>query len=79
MSSNFPEIARICQAIFSTHSSVGRPHLCGDHEVSKEAKEKEKHTAPERRQPKKFATLSFSAFLVDCDQEKKLQVGQQIL
>ena len=37
------------------------------------------HTAPERRQPDKFATLSFSAFLVVCDQDKKLQVGQQIL
>ena len=37
------------------------------------------HTAPERCQPDKFATLSFSAFLVVCDQDKKLQVGQQIL
>ena len=37
------------------------------------------HTAPERCQPEKFATLSFSAFLVVCDQDKKLQVGQQIL
>ena len=37
------------------------------------------HTAPERCQPEKFATPSFSAFLVVCDQDKKLQVGQQIL
>ena len=37
------------------------------------------HTAPEWCQPEKFATLSFSAFLVICDQDKKLQVGQQIL
>ena len=37
------------------------------------------HTAPERCQPEKFATLSFSAFLVVCDQDKKLQIGQQIL
>ena len=37
------------------------------------------HTAPERCQPEKFATLSFSAILVVCDQDKKLQVGQQIL
>ena len=37
------------------------------------------HTAPEWCQPEKFATLSFSAFLVVCDQDKKLQVGQQIL
>ena len=37
------------------------------------------HTAPERCQPDKLATLSFSAFLVVCDQDKKLQVGQQIL
>ena len=37
------------------------------------------HTAPERCQPEKFATLTFSAFLVVCDQDKKLQIGQQIL
>ena len=37
------------------------------------------HTAPEWCQPEKSATLSFSAFLVICDQDKKLQVGQQIL
>ena len=41
--------------------------------------ELDKHTAPEWCQPEKSATLSFSAFLVICDQDKKLQVGQQIL
>ena len=40
---------------------------------------KDAHTVPERCQPEKFATPSFSAFLVVCDQDKKLQVGQQIL
>jgi len=37
------------------------------------------HTAPEWCQPAKFATLSFSAFLVICDQDKSVHVGQQIL
>ena len=37
------------------------------------------HTAPEWCQPEKSAILSFSAFLVICDQDKKLHVGQQIL
>ena len=37
------------------------------------------HTAPDWCQPDKFATLSFSAFLVVCDRDKKPHVGQQIL
>ena len=37
------------------------------------------HTAPEWCQPVRFATLSFSAFLVVCDQDKSVQTGQQIL
>ena len=37
------------------------------------------HTAPEWCQPDKLATLSFSAFLVVCDQDKRPYVGQQIL
>jgi len=36
------------------------------------------HTAAEWCQPEELATLSFSAFLVVCDQEKKANVGQQI-
>ena len=37
------------------------------------------HTVPEGGQPDKLATLSFSAFLVVCDQDRKPHVGQQIL
>ena len=37
------------------------------------------HTAPEWCQPDKLATLSFSAFLVICDQDKKPHVGQKNL
>ena len=37
------------------------------------------HTAPEWCQPDKLTTLSFSAFLVVCDQDRKPHVGQQIL
>ena len=33
------------------------------------------HTAPEWGQAEKLATLSFSAFLVVCDQDKKPHVG----
>ena len=36
------------------------------------------HTAPECCQPEMFATLSFSAVLIVCDQDKNLHVGQQI-
>ena len=42
-------------------------------------RDKSLHTAPEGCQPAKLATLSFSAFLVVCDQDKKPHVGQQIL
>ena len=37
------------------------------------------HTAPEWCQPEMFATLSFSAVLFVCDQDKNLHVAQQIL
>ena len=37
------------------------------------------HTAPEWCQPDRLGTLSFSAFLVVCDQDKKPHVSQQIL
>ena len=47
--------------------------------LNEKMKVKGMHTAPEWCQPEKSATLSFSAFLVICDQDKKLQVGQQIL
>ncbi len=36
------------------------------------------HTAPEWCQPEMFATLSFSAVLFVCDQDKNLHVAQQI-
>ena len=38
-----------------------------------------RHTAPEWCQPDKLVTLSFSAFLVVCDQDKKPHIVQQIL
>ena len=54
--------------------------MCGDvRNALRECVITQGHTAPEWCQPEKFATLSFSAFLVICDQDKKLQVGQQIL
>ena len=37
------------------------------------------HTAPEWCQPDRLGTLSFSAFLVVCDQDKKPYVVQHIL
>ena len=65
--------------IFGEHMTSAKGRLSPSKLISLRKNSALDHTAPEWCQPVKLATLSFSAFLVVCDQDKTIHVGQQIL